>query len=364
MEETKQIEKTAIVFDTNFIKSNNKNLDEVIELFRNKGYKVFVPQIVINEIVYRKCRDEYKRYNEIEDFYNKHKLFIKPCEYLYTYEEIEEYIKSTLQERYYQKFSNMVIPYNTTETLFKTTLERAYKKIPPFVESESDRGFKDTLIWLSIIEYFKTVDIDSIVLLTDDKGFGNNYAYLKQEFINNTGKSIEIEKSSFYTDMIKEEQKDNIIQHNHEISEEELDVLREEIYNCVYNICKGIGVYEYAFKQEEYEYNIFTINTHYTEQNIKNMFSNLEKNINIHILQQNINITCILDDTEYVINSNDIPLKKGKNLLNLYKKIEQKYPFFINQFYTAVTNLINNLCYREPDNNSYINTISDDEAPF
>lgn len=364
MEETKQIEKTAIIFDTNFIINYDKNLDEVVELFRNKGYKVFVPQIVIDERIYQICRKEYKQYDKIDQFYSEHKKYFKQFECRFTYEEREKYIKLKMQDNYSKLFNNLIIPYNTTETLFKTTLERAYKKIPPFVESESDRGFKDTLIWLSIIEYFKTVDIDSIVLLTDDKGFGNNYAYLKQEFMNNTGKSIEIEKSSFYTDMIKEEQKENIIQHNHEISEEELDVLREEIYNCVYNICKGIGVYEYAFNQEEYEYNIFTINTHYTEQNIKNMFSNLEKNINIHILQQNINITCILDDTEYVINSNDIPLKKGKNLLNLYKKIEQKYPFFINQFYTAVTNLINNLCYREPDNNSYINTISDDEAPF
>lgn len=358
MRENKQVEKTAIVFDTNFIIEHVDKMNSVVKTLKEKGYQLYIPQVVVDERKAHRCNELLDKYNTVRKLENFLDGYINVY-YKVDVDELESTHKDRIQKSYEEKFGQKIIKYSKSEEIFSIILERAFKKIPPFVTDKSDKGFKDTLMWLSIIDYFKSNGENNIILLTSDNGFIKSKNELEQEFKNKTNKILKIEPNSFYNDIIKEEQKENILQNNHNIPEEELENLSDEIYDYIFNICnKTIGD-----DFQEYFIARFTTHMQFTEKDIENMFNRLEDNINMHILERNIDITDILEKREYIIKSDSIPLKLVKDLLKLYKKIQQRYPTLIQQFYNAVTKLINDNCYIEPKSSSQY-TISDDEVPF
>ncbi len=82
------------------------------------------------------------------------------------------------------------IPQNHEE-LFDTTLQMAIKKRPPFQEKKSDKGFKDAIILLSIIEFFKGKNYKEIVFFSKDNGFNTDCINKVRE---TTGLIFNIEK--------------------------------------------------------------------------------------------------------------------------------------------------------------------------
>lgn len=357
--EEKKSEKTAIVFDTNFIVEKLDQLIQVMKVLKEKKYKLYISQVVIDERKAQLCNENIEKYNKIYSLakYLTHYIEIKSK--IPSSNHIDEIQKKLTQQAYESLFGNNIIKYSKSEEIFSIILERAFKKIPPFVTDKSDKGFKDTLMWLSIIDYFMANGEQNIILLTSDNGFIKSKNELELEFKNKTNKILKIEPNSFYTDIIKEEQKENIIQNNHNIPEEELENLSDEIYDCIFDICNETISDDF----QEYFVARFIINIQFTEKDIENIFNRLEDNINMHILERSIDISDILEKKEYVIQSNSIPLKNVKELLKLYKKIQHKYPSLIHQFYVTVTKYINMHCYKEPRSNN-VNMNIDDEVPF
>lgn len=358
MEENKKTEKTAIVFDTNFIVEHINQHSSVFKKLREKEYELYIPQLVIDERKAHRCNELLDKYNTVKELENWLGRYISVA-YKVDTEKLEIIHKNIMQKSYEEKFGQNIIKYSKSEEIFSIILERAFKKIPPFVTDKSDKGFKDTLMWLSIIDYFKSNGENNIIFLTSDNGFTKNKNELEQEFKSKTNKILKIEPNTFYTDIIKEEQKDNIIQNSNNISETEIESLSDEIYDCIFNICNKTISDDF----QEYFIARFTTHMQFTEKDIENMFNRLEDNINMHILERNIDITDILEKREYIIKSDSIPLKLVKDLLKLYKKIQQRYPTLIQQFYITVTKYINMHCYIEPKSSSQY-TISDDEVPF
>lgn len=362
MSENKQTEKTAIVFDTNFIVEKLDQFIQVVKVLREKKYELYISQVVIDERKAQLCNEQIETYNKIYDLAKYLTRYIEIKSKIPSSNHIDEIQKKITQQTYEKLFGTNIIKYSKSEEIFSIILERAFKKIPPFVTDKSDKGFKDTLLWLSIIDYFKNNGEENIILLTSDNGFIKSKNELEQEFKTKTNKILKIEPNSFYNDIIKEEQKENILQNNHNIPEEELENLSDEIYDCVDSICNKTVIYY----EQEYNANRFNINTQFTEKDIENIFNRLEDNINMHILERSIDITEILDKNDYVIRSESIPLKLVKDLLKLYKKIKQRYPALIQQFYVTVTKYINMHCYEEPRNYNNVNmdTIRDEDVPF
>ena len=68
-----------------------------------------------------------------------------------------EIYHNVLQEKYNTCFGDKVIPFKKTGKTLEAIIERANKKDPPFSSNKdaSDKGFKDCLLWLSLLEYFK-----------------------------------------------------------------------------------------------------------------------------------------------------------------------------------------------------------------
>ncbi len=358
MEENKQAEKTAIVFDTNFIVEHAGKVNSVIKTLKEKGYQLYIPQVVVDERKAHRCNELLNKYNTVRELEQLLDSYIK-VSYKVDVDRLESTHKDIMQKNYERLFGTNIIKYSKSEEIFSIILERAFKKIPPFVTDKSDKGFKDTLMWLSIIDYFRINGEQNIILLTSDNGFIKSKNELEQEFKTKTNKILKIEPNSFYNDIIKEEQKENILQNNHNIPEEELENLSDEIYDCIFDICNETISDDY----QEYYINRFNINTQFTEKDIENIFNRLEDNINMHILERSIDISDILVKREYIIQSDSIPLKNIKDLLKLYKKIQQRYPILMQQFYITVTKYINMHCYKEPKNNN-ISMNLDEDVPF
>ena len=75
---------------------------------------------------------------------------------------------------------------------FKNILKRAINKNKPFVgeNGNSDKGFKDAVLWENIIEYAKKSENKKFILLT--KNIQDFPKELEDEFENVTNKRIEI----------------------------------------------------------------------------------------------------------------------------------------------------------------------------
>lgn len=194
-------EKRAFVFDTNFI-IQNRELDKTLEKIKDK-YNVYITQISIDERIAQQCRELKKNYDEAKKCSSKFSFFAK-IKFKMTYEDSKEELQKGVQTKYEQCFENCVIPFAKTGETLDKVLIRANQKLPPFSpdNDSSDKGFKDCLLWLSLLDYFKDNGEDEIVFMTDDKGFSRNGESLCDEFKSITGKTIEIKSNSSFKDLI------------------------------------------------------------------------------------------------------------------------------------------------------------------
>lgn len=186
-------DKKAFVFDTNFIIKNNQ-LDEVIENLSNT-FDVYVTQISIDERIAQECRKIKEKYDNLEKISKEYDGIVE-IDIKQSFEDRKAYYESGMQRHYEATFGSNIIGIPNYTDMLSKILKRANYKIPPFASAEnaSDKGFKDSLIWLSILEYFKESQKDVVVFVTDDKGFINQADLLCKEFTTETGKKIEIKE--------------------------------------------------------------------------------------------------------------------------------------------------------------------------
>ena len=94
---------------------------------------------------------------------------IKIDDYIeYITKEIDTY-KSEIQSG----INNIMVLPIPSDNRFKGIVQRAFDKAPPFggKEKNSDKGFKDVLIWESILELTFSHKYANILFYTKDKGF-------------------------------------------------------------------------------------------------------------------------------------------------------------------------------------------------
>ena len=165
--------KRAFVFDTNFI-LENKNLAEVVNNIPDE-YTIYVTQVSIDERISQKYLARQKKYASLAALAKEYKGVAK-IEVCTPFETANKRDREITQKGYVDLLGENIIPYNQNESLFQQVLDRVYKKTPPFLSADiaSDKGFKDTLIWLSLLDYFKTNGEVEVVFVTNDKGFLNN----------------------------------------------------------------------------------------------------------------------------------------------------------------------------------------------
>lgn len=189
----------CIIFDTNilFVTYTNyadfnrfkfnttfENILRKIESYElEKNIDILIPDVVWNEIIEQNLASYEQKNEELQNKISK----IKVPNITFTETEInyKEFLLKKIVEYRNEIFNKNIninelnLPKNEK---FESIIERAYSKRPPFEgkEGKSDKGFKDALLWESIIQYRESNNV-GMILYTKDKMFN---AELKEEFEN------------------------------------------------------------------------------------------------------------------------------------------------------------------------------------
>lgn len=195
--------KTYIIFDTNILHLRSYNdfskfvFHQIYEEIQGKierhdvvkNFELLVPEITIQELFQQQLKAFVENIYLLKDAYSN-------CQQLY---EIDLKIDDSFQyEPYLIKMRHQYLSSKDinilpicNENKFSNIVNRALNKKAPFEgrDKKSDKGFKDALIWESILE-FASENEGEYIFITNDKGFQQD---LIKEFEQVTHKSI-----SFY----------------------------------------------------------------------------------------------------------------------------------------------------------------------
>lgn len=198
-----------IVLDTNILNiSYNKNAaydsfylnklyDEIVAAISENNFKdkvqLLIPQLVIDELYIHKVEayeKEIKELNRIER--NMSTLISIKYQYDST-EEYRKFMKEKIQEFLFINENLTVIPV-CNEHYFKDIVEKSIKKEAPFEGKEkcSDKGFKDAVIFYSIIDFAIRHPGTYFYLTKDEKFHGGDGKLLRKQFKNLSGSNLKI----------------------------------------------------------------------------------------------------------------------------------------------------------------------------
>lgn len=331
--------RVALIFDTNFIIEHSKDLNSVVEKL-SKSYEVFVTQLSIDERISQQYLDLKAKYDKASKLANEIHSFAK-LEFLKEFDEAFKLTKIGVQNNYNNLFLNKIIPFSKSEETYAEIIDRVYKKTAPFISGNSDKGFKDTILWLSLIEYFSNNNnYESILFVSNDHGFTENIKPLQEEFKEKTKMHIEIQNNDFLNEMIIEK-KDIEIKNSElkNITSEELNDLRQEIQSSLKDVCTG---YSYDPDVDGYRsFPLFKLNEYLEINQIENMFENLPK-----VLFRDLFATeFVFGDLFYNLyifkEQYYISREKIEALNSLYDKIKKNYNQLLPQFFKVVKETIN-----------------------
>ena len=332
--------KIGFITDTNILKKNvgelNKeekflnNIDFFIEYIESlektssdKQLIYFMPSVVIEELYYQKLSAFNIRYDALKDTYDEiayglNGEFPKCDIEKVLLEEKEKYISN-------ERITMLDLQYN--ESIFKEIIEDALRKNPPFDKLnegyKTDSGYKDALIWKTIIYSKEINDCDKVYFFSGDKIFVDNEEYLIEEF-NKQHQNAEL-KIKFYKPDI--EQRQNclkcIIQDNDLIETEiiklyDIDLILNSIKEIKYNYSEDVyyNNQEQNNKLEEVLFNEFEKN----DFNIENV---IEEDGKYQVLIQYRTEKYIISN-DAIIDSINRKILKGKMRL-IFKKNRRNF---------------------------------------
>lgn len=143
-----------IFLDTNIFYNNwyvrNANFKLLFNFVSNTQSTILISDIVSDEVDNKKKQITSETYNLLLANFEKYqKLFDKKLELTIQDEKINEY---NFKEIITSKCEDVIFyPYDNIPN--SVLVDRAIRKVKPF--QEQDKGFRDTLIWLSFLEYIK-----------------------------------------------------------------------------------------------------------------------------------------------------------------------------------------------------------------
>ena len=331
------VEKKAFVFDTNFI-FQNKKLDEVIENLKSE-YTVYITQVSIDERIAQHCRELKNKFGEIEKCREKYGC-IAQVSLLTTYEKEAERYRSEIQANYESYFGGNIIPFSKDANTFDTIIERANRKIPPFSNAKdaSDKGFKDCLLWISLLEYFKDNGENQVVFVTDDRSaFGNHADFLKSEFERITGKIIEFKPNAFYNELLIADKKEQIVTDKGELPD--MSQIRDKINDVVFDLCIVETVDGWGNPCWE---STFTLSQKVDADYMKVIFGGLYNDINRFIFNKFVSAENVFALDDRLINGMEaIPMEALESAYRLHEEIKRKFPDYLTQFYGIAAEIFN-----------------------
>jgi hypothetical protein len=363
---------TSVIFDTNFIIEHKHELSDVHQKL-SKYYDVLISEVSIQERISQRYLEIKAKYDKIENFKKEHEKYAK-IEIKQPFEEQFKAERDFMRYSYNKLFVDNIIAFNPNTNTLETIMDRVFKKIPPFinVEGASDKGLKDTMLWLSMLEYFKNHGKTNIIFLTNDNGFRKNINLLCEEFNRYTRKIIEIQENNYYNVLIEKNEENtttvSAVLPDINVSKDELyaplpDVttLREKIQKIISLLCEE--EYGIDFWAEPRWQPTFTLRDLVTSEDIKDIFYNLRKILEANIFETRLPASKVFIINKEIDNQFDISIINLQNALYLYEDICSKCQEYLPQFYSATANIFNGN-YRRPRNTNNNDELNDNELPF
>lgn len=315
--------KSIVTFDTNYIIENKGNMKTIINDIKEK-YNVVIAQIVIEEVKGQRARETIKTHKNILEKINEAK---KENSWLSIIDntDVEGVIESQEKQLddWLKKACNHEVVKIENENLLETILERCKYKKPPFNNEEhsSDKGFKDTILFLNLMQYMKNSKYGEIYLFTNDNAFIKYKKSLQEEFFNNTGKELKIvngEDNSLYIELnIKKQDKEKqkTEESNSEIFPSALPKskdIREQTKNLLNDIFTKLDT--------ESNWNFVTFKEAKSEE-IGKSVEGLNQIINKFIFLDKIDINYIFD---IQANTGELYISDLEKLINLYSEMNKE----------------------------------------
>jgi hypothetical protein len=341
-------EKTAIVIDTNFIIEHKSDLQNAHQKL-SKHYDIFVSDVSIQERLSQKYLELRTKYDKIEKFKVEY-IDLANIEIKHSFEEEFKIEKDYTVNAYQKLFGNNIIPFVPNIDTLKIIMDRVFKKIPPFINAEkaSDRGFKDAMLWLSLLDFFKNYDGNKVVFLTNDNGFRNNINYLLNEFNKSTGRTIEIQENNYYNTLIEKNEEPtaavtlletDILKERINEPLPDVSALREKIQKVISSLCEE--EYSRSYWDEPEWQDTFTLQERLEPEDMKNIFDNLREILRTNILETALPANKAFVTNKRIKNCWNISISTLQNALYLYEEIYSKYQEYLPQFYSATANIFN-----------------------
>lgn len=349
----------AFIIDTNFI-IQNQNLDQALDKLKDQ-FSIYITQVSIDERIAQQCRELKAQFDEAE------KCKMRFCHFANvtfkkSYEEVSESYQKGIQKKYESYFGNHIIPFKKDGKMFSSIIERCNKRLPPFIADKgaSDKGFKDCLLWLSILDFFKDNGENKVVFITDDKNaFRNNVEFLQSEFYEATKKTIEIHPNTYYKELLKQPEKPEVVPS--EVPEQlpNLDDFREEVEKSI-ECLRGVD-WENYFGNPQWT-QTFTTSVPFDKEYIKKFFEGLNAVILEHILEKKVPASKVLDfDGRITDLDAEIPISSLEQALRIYQTVLYHYPQYRDQFFEAAAKILN---YNYKALPTYTLIEDDDDLPF
>ena len=194
-----------------------------------------------------------------------------------------------------------------------------------------------------------------LFFISDDKGFKNHAKVLSDEFFAVTGKKIEIKDNTYYRQLI--EVKPEVKEPSKPELPPDIDQLRDEIHSVIGNLCSTVAESYYGDSWEEAT---FTISEKFDVPYIEAVFKELQSIVLAHLFDQGISALELFGENGRISNGKvDIPISALESAVHLHDKFCQKYPDYMQQFYSTAANILNQN-YRKP----FIEVDNDEELPF
>lgn len=190
-----------LIFDTNTLFQSYEKKADFTSFSFNSTYENIID--MINQLdIYNQVTLTITTvvWNEMEkQIIEKHDELIVPYRSTITKKRFPEYsISENLIKDYSEYIRAQIAAYKSnlsdglnrvvelpmaTSRRFESIIDRAFRKQPPFEgkDKKSDKGFKDALLWESILEFASNHPHSQIIYYSKDNAFG---AFLNNEFVN------------------------------------------------------------------------------------------------------------------------------------------------------------------------------------
>lgn len=155
-------------------------IEDIKNIYNGTELVYLMPETIIKELECQKIEAYNRQYKEfIKMYHNMQYGFIGEIP-----KNNIEAIVNKEKDIYSEQVKVVELKYQTK--IYKELVNEALKKLPPFDKSKekgkSDAGFKDALIWKTILYSEEIDDFDKIYFFSGDKIFENNSEYLVEQF--------------------------------------------------------------------------------------------------------------------------------------------------------------------------------------